>query len=88
MPVVEYMHFYSTLSKLVHYIIVEHLLETCVPLATRSRALLDRAPTDLTVGLGDTANFTCAASGQPVPQVRWFINSQPIEQVRCVYAYN
>ena len=39
-------------------------------------------PTDLTVGLGDTANFTCAASGLPSPQVRWFINSVPIEQVR------
>ena len=36
-------------------------------------------PTSQAYRLGDLANITCVATGQPAPTYRWFFNGEPID---------
>lgn len=43
-----------------------------------------KKPHDLPMGLGATATFTCASSGDPARRVQWLINSLPIDEMRAL----
>ena len=35
---------------------------------------------DQTQNEGETASFTCQATGEPIPTIRWYLNSAPVDE--------
>ena len=39
---------------------------------------------DLTQNMGDTNSLTCQATGEPVPTIRWYHNSVPVNTMKYI----
>ena len=43
---------------------------------------------DQTLDKGDTASFTCQATGEPVPTISWYFNSTPVDEANTMMSLN
>ena len=51
----------------------------CLVAPTISSEVLDQAQNN-----GDTATFTCQATGEPVPTISWYFNGAPVDEANTV----
>ena len=43
---------------------------------------------DQTLDEGDTASFTCQATGEPVPTISWYFNDTPVDEANTMMSLN
>jgi len=65
-------------------IIIMHFLQLYYLLCFIDAPVIDVGVTNETLKEGDTAFFTCQATGAPIPKISWYFNGAPLETTNTV----